>query len=178
MNRISSTSTKFRVLFQISFILIPLVNLLLWMFYDKLPNEISMTLLPHALNLDQININSTTKVLSFFASMLQVTIVLYALRLLINLFKNYERNEIFSLTNVSYYRRLGYSFFIWVICSKLVEMLTSLILTYQNAVGHRMIAVRLEVTDFALLIMGGLIILIAWIMNEGHELKEEQALII
>lgn len=169
---------KFRILFKLAFILVPILNLSIWIFYNQLPAEITVTLLPHALNLTHININSTTILLACLASMLQVSVIFYALNQLLKLFKNYEQGEIFSLANVSYYRKLGYSFFAWVVCSKIVDALISIILTFQNQVGHRQIVIRFGAADLLALAIGGLVILIAWIMNEGHKLNEEQALTI
>lgn len=178
MDKIISISSKFRTLFKIAFILIPVLNCLIWIFYDKLPPEVTVTLLPHFLNLTHININSTTKTLACLACMLQVAVILYALKQLMNLFKNYEQGQIFSFSNVTCYKKLGYAVFAWVITDKIVEALISFILTYQNTMGHRQIAVRLGSADLIALAIGGLIILIAWIMNEGHKLNEEQALTI
>lgn len=178
MNKIRSISIRLRIAFQIAFIVIPLVNICIWMLYDRLPIEISTTLLPHSLNLNQINVNLLTKSLACLASLLQIAVILYALRLLIKLFRNYENNIIFSTTNVTYYRRLGYAVFSWVICSKLVEAMISIILTFQNTVGHRIIAIKFTGEDLVALAMGAIIILIASIMHEGHRLQEEQALTI
>lgn len=178
MNKIKSISVKLRIAFQIAFVIIPVINIMVWMFYESLPTSISTTLLPYSLNLNQIHINPLTKTLACLATMLQISIILYALGLLIKLFRNYEQNQIFTLTNVKYYRRLGYAVFSWVVCNKLVEAMISVILTFQNPVGHRMIAVKFTGVDLVALAMSSLIILIAWIMNEGHELQEEQALTI
>lgn len=178
MNKIKSISKKFRIIFQIACVVIPIFNLVVWIFYERLPKEITLTLLPHSLNLDQININTGTKLLVCLVSMMEISIVLYALNQLIRLFKNYEQNIIFSLSNVICYKKLGISIFIWVVFNKIAELLISFILTFQNTAGHRMIAVRFDAADLAALAVGGVIILIAWIMNEGHKLEEEQALII
>lgn len=178
MNKIRSISRKLRVAFIIALIITPLINILVWMYYDKLPDEISMTLIPHSLNLNQININPLTKTLACLVAMLQVGVIMYALNLLIKLFKNYEQNEIFTTTNVTYYRRLGYSVFLWIIFDKIVEILTSIILTFQNPVGHRVMAVKFSGADLVGLGAGVIIILIAWIMNEGHRLQEDQSLTI
>jgi Protein of unknown function (DUF2975) len=178
MERIKSISKKFRILFILAFLFIPTSNFVVWILYDKLPSEIRVTLLPHTLNLSQININSTTKILASLIDMLQVSIVLYALYQLIKLFKNYGKGEIFSLSNVTYYRKLGYTIFAWVLCSKIVDALISAVLTFQNPVGQRQIVVSLGSSDLLTLAIGGLVILIAWIMNEGHKLNEEQSLTI
>jgi|LakMenEpi03Aug12_release.lakeMendotaPanAssembly.Ray.scaffolds.fasta_scaffold269776_2 hypothetical protein len=178
MNKIKSISRNFRILFKLAVFLVPIMNCVVWVFYDKFPQEVTVTLLPHFLNLTQININPTTKTLACIACMLQVAVILYALKQLLKLFKNYEQGEIFSFVNVTYYKKLGYSVFAWVITDKIVDVLISIILTYQNAVGQRQIAVRLGSADLIALAVGGLIILIAWIMNEGHKLNEEQALTI
>lgn len=178
MAKIQSISAKFRIIFKCALFIIPILNCIVWLLYEKMPSEITDTLLPYSLNLQHININSTTKTLACLACMLQVSVVMYALRQLLKLFKNYQEGQIFSLSNVSYYRRLGYSVFAWVICDKIVDALISIILTYQNAIGDRQIVIRFGSADFAALAIGGLVILIAWIMNEGHKLNEEQALTI
>ena len=52
----------------------------------------------------------------------------------------------------------------------------SIVLTFQNAVGHRQIVIRFGAQDLITLAIGALVILIAWIMHEGHKLNEEQEL--
>jgi hypothetical protein len=178
MQRIQSISARFRILFKLALVSVPVLNLVLWTFYDKLPSEVTITLLPHYLNLTDININPTTKLMSFFASMLQVSVVMYALVILLKLFKNYQQGIIFSLENVYFYRKLGYSVFAWFISDKLVDVLVSFILTFQNTVGQRQVSVRFGSSDLVALAVGALIILIAWVMNEGHKLNEEQSLTI
>lgn len=176
MDKIKSISGKFKIFFKILLFVIPLLNCAIWVFYDRLPPEITITLLPHFLNLTHININPLTKFFAILASMLQVAVIIYALNQLIKLFSNYQKGEIFSLSNVICYRKLGYSFFACVITDKIVDALISIILTYQNAIGHRQIVFRLGSSDFVALTIGVLIILIAWIMNEGYKLDQEQAL--
>lgn len=178
MEKIKSISRKFRILFISAFFLVPTLNIAVWAIYDRLPPEVTVTLLPHSLDLSHININTTTKILACFVSMLQVLVILYALSQLIKLFKNYELGNIFSFLNVTYYRKLGYSFFAWVICSKVVDALISIVLTYQNPVGQRQLVIRFGSPDLLALAVGGLIIVIAWIMNEGHKLNEDQSLTI
>jgi hypothetical protein len=178
MHKIKSISAKFRIVFQLAFIFVPLIDCVIWIFYEKLPYDVTVTLLPHTLNLNSININPTTKTLACLVSLLQVMVIWFALYQLVKLFRNYERGDIFSLANVGHYRKLGYTVFAWVFANKLVEALMSVVLTFQNPAGQRQLVISLGSTDLIGFAIGGLIILIAWIMNEGHKLNEEQALII
>lgn len=73
------------------------------------------------------------------------SIIMYALTLLIRLFKNYERDEIFSLENANYYQKLGYSLFYWVGGSLIYGAATSVILSFNNTPGKRMLSVTLKV---------------------------------
>ena len=109
MDQIKSISAKFKYIFLAAFLLVPLLNFAVWLFYEALPNEVTITLLPHILNLNHININPTTKLLACLVCMLEVSVIWFALYQLIKLFGNYEKGQVFSLANVNHYKKLGYA---------------------------------------------------------------------
>jgi hypothetical protein len=54
----------------------------------------------------------------------------------------------------------------------------TLALTFNNPPGQRMISIGFSSTDFSEIVTALMIIVVAWIMDEGRKLKEEQALVI
>ncbi|MFA0544233.1 DUF2975 domain-containing protein, partial [Vibrio sp. 10N.222.52.B7] len=65
-------------------------------------------------HLTMLPLSMTTRTVAAFTSLAMSSILMYALMVLIRLFRNYERGEIFSLENAMSYQKLGYSLFYWV----------------------------------------------------------------
>jgi hypothetical protein len=96
---------------------------------------------------------------------------------LIKLFKLYEKGKIFTRDNVRCFRRLGYILIIWTFTSVLYDVVISGILTHAP-IKPLLFGMSLRSADFTTLIIGGIILVISWVMNEGCKLEEEQALTI
>ena len=64
---------------------------------------------------------------------------------------------------------------LWVAASSLYTILLSVVITFNNSPGERMVVATFSYDDLAMLLMGGVVILISWIMDEGRKLEEEQA---
>jgi hypothetical protein len=107
-----------------------------------------------------------------------VTIIagLYILR---SIFHNYEKGEIFTLTNGRHYRTLGLLFFLEALLFQpLSHMLLVLAMTLFNPPGHRYITVSFGTPNIEALFCGTVIIVISWVMIEAAKLEGEQKLII
>lgn len=91
---------------------------------------------------------------------------------------NYEAGKIFTLANANRYRKLGYTLFTWVIGDIIYSGLITVILTFQNPPHHRLAAISFTGVDIDALITGGIILLIAWVMQEAHKISAEQTLTI
>ncbi|MCH9675121.1 MAG: DUF2975 domain-containing protein [Gammaproteobacteria bacterium] len=81
----------------------------------------------------------------------------------------------FSAENVKYIRRLGYVLIAWVVANTIFTALISLVITFANAEGERVLVAEFGIVDLFALIVGGIILVIAWVMNEGRKLEDEQA---
>ena len=52
----------------------------------------------------------------------------------------------------------------------------SLVMTFQNTgAGQKIIAINVDGMDFVVLITGGIILLIAWVMTEAQKVSEDQS---
>lgn len=183
MNKIKKTSLFFRILFQIIFVLLPIILLIAWMNAPTpltiFGNAITMDFIPHGIPI--LNPMTTmTKIFGFLVSLIPMLVNLFVLYFLIKLFRLYEQGEIFTANNVRYIRNTGYALLIGQLLNPIYQALLSLVLTWNNPPhrGLRVISISLDGTNIGILLMSLLIILISWIMAEGYKLKEDQQLTI
>ncbi|NNE83230.1 MAG: DUF2975 domain-containing protein [Alphaproteobacteria bacterium] len=171
MNHIQRASRRYRVLFTVLIIGVPVFDLLYWASFNHLP-EGFLTDLP-VLPTQQLSVLSLA--LAFLVSLLPVSVAVYGLVTLKALFRLYEGGIIFSADNVKYFRRLGYSFIAWVVANTVFTPLISVVVTFANPPGQRVLSAQFGVLDIATLLIGGVVLLISWVMNEGRKLEDEIA---
>ena len=178
MDKIARVSKKFRVLFQVLFYLIPILVLWFWVVVHSPYDLFSPLGFTSHLVSGPITVNALTRILGFLVSTLPYSIMMYCLYQLIQIFKNYEKGQIFVLNNVNCYRKLGYALFAKVVAGMIYDPLISIIMTFQNPPHHRLISISFSGADFATLLTGGVILLISWVMKEAHNISTEQELTI
>lgn len=123
-----------------------------------LPDQISLKLSP-----DQIY-KSPFEIPDEIMAMAWVRLGLYGFCAVIlnNLFRLYERSIFFSAKNVNYIRFLG--------CYLMIDWLAGYL---TQSSPHERGAVTVTFTE---LFIGFLVIFIAWVMDEGRKIQEEQEL--
>ncbi len=82
------------------------------------------------------------------------------------------------MKNVQLIRNTGYALLLFEIISPLSDFLLGFVITSGNPPGYRIATMTFGNTNVGVILMALLIILNSWIMSEGHQLKEEQQLII
>jgi len=180
MNKIQRVSYYFRILFQLIFISMPILQAIGWSYapgvlnfrlgvIDMIPEMYRSHIMVNAFGLD-------TKMLGFLVSMVPISINLLVLYFLIKLFKLYEQGEIFSLINVGYLRKIGYALLIGQLINPVYEFVMGAVLTWHNPPGHGIAMITIGTTNLGIVLMALLVILISWIMAEGCKLREEQQL--
>ena len=85
---------------------------------------------------------------------------------------------IFKLQNVMYTRKIGYTLLLQVLATLLIQPIVSLILTMDAPKGGHTIAIGLSGDEISNLVIGGIVVVISWIMEEGRKLQEETSLTI
>lgn len=183
MNKIKKVSTSFRILFQLAFIILPIISILVWVFaptlfhYNDLNNNVSLDFIPRSVQILH-PLSPTLRWFGFLISLIPLIVSELLLLFLIKLFRLYEKGEIFSINNVKYIKNIGYILLLGQLVNPIYEGLISLVLTWNNPHGQRYISISFNGINVAIILVAILTILVSWIMAEGYKLHEEQKLIV
>jgi hypothetical protein len=173
LDRIKKASRRLRWFCTLLMILLPLGTAHFWMFPQSMPS------LGHRLPVPITpDVPSSSLFLGFLVSMVSVCVGVWALSRLRKLFALYEKGMIFHHENIKCLRGLGRAIIAWVIAAFVSYPLLSVILTYHRPQGQRLLSVGLSSSDIASLLAGCAVLVIAWVMEQGRHLQEEQALIV
>jgi len=190
MEKIQKVSRYFRWFFTALIILTPLFSALCWYFFEKLIPAASQTQLGfHAAAISPAvqvanklplisEITAQTKMLGFLVPLIPDGIFMLACFLLAQLFRLYEKGQIFLAQNVRCIRNLGLLLLIKPVLLLVYETLLTFILTMNNLVGERLIKVSAGTDQVGEIALALVILLISWIMDEGRKLKEQEDYII
>ena len=187
MHKIKSVSSFFRFLFQAIFIIYPILLVLFWINAPKSlsPGQhalgIEISFLPDMIiNAEWYKsihmLTATNKLLGFLISLIPLAITEFTLYFLIQLFGLYKQAEIFSLKNVNYIKKIGYTLLIGQLLDPFYQALMTVNLTWH--LHPKILAIGFSGTNIGIILMALLVILISWIMAEGVKLREEQQLTI
>lgn len=171
LGHIRRASRRFGLLFQVLVVLVPLLNLLFWVSFNDLPPSFLANLPVSPTG----SLPAPILVAGFMASLLPIGVMVFGLMTLRTLFRLYEDGIIFSAANVRCFRRLGYAFIAWVLANVIYTPVLSIIITAINPPGEKALVVQFGSPQLSALVIGGIILLIAWVMDEGRKLKDEQA---
>lgn len=182
MNKIRRVSLIFRILFQITFIVMPILLAIEWL---NMPKHTYF----HGIMIADVMSHQypvlgpfslLRKTLGFFVDCIPLAINLLVIYFLIKLFRLYEQGEIFSIKNVNYIRNIGYILLIGQCVHPIYDALMSIILTWNNHLygAKRYIVISFSGTNLGIILIALLVILVSWIMAEGCKLREESQLTI
>ncbi|MBP9752318.1 MAG: DUF2975 domain-containing protein [Proteobacteria bacterium] len=184
MERIQKYSQYLSYTFLAALILTPVKWIILW---ANINNEgfnnlynfkslIEIQIAPCA-KVTTIAWNSIQKVMGFGSSFFYELMFWMGIFYLYKIFKNYQKAEIFTLQNGQYYINIGICFLLQgMVFRTLSDMFLNLAASLSNPPGQRMIVVGISNTNANDIILGAIIIVIAWVMKEAASLKEEQSL--
>ena len=115
-------------------------------------------------------IGRTTIILVFW---LLVAVFLRGLWHAIKLFGLYEKGEIFLAENIKHIKRIGETLILWAIIKVLTSFAVTSVMLYEG------LDTGINVTfNLTALMIGLLIYVISWVMDEGRKLREEHELTI
>ncbi|MDE1464313.1 DUF2975 domain-containing protein [Spartinivicinus poritis] len=170
MEKIATISRRCRILFTILGVAAIICTIAMWLFMS--PNL--ATLLGIS---EPVTITPLTKALGLVITLLPLSIIFYGLCQLIKLFRHYERGEIFTLLNAIILRKIGFLFYLWIACQVIYSTLFTLVLTFQNAPGQKILQITVGSDSILPFIVGSIIILISWVLVEAQKVSDEHALI-
>ena len=171
LRHIQQVSAKFRLLFNALMFSIPVLILLYWLFFNELPIGFKSEL---PVTANQV-LPLSALWLGILVSFIPAGVVIFGITTLMELFKLYENAIFFSTKNVKCFRRLGYSLISWTFANMMFTTLISLVISFNNPAGQRMISFGFDIADIANLIIGAVVVVVSWVMNEASRLEDEQA---
>lgn len=177
LERIRKASRRLELACLVLTVISPLTVISYWAFFDYLPPEARAMVHTAAASPDYPPIWSN-QLLAIVVTLLPTAAVVYGLSALIRLLRLYQAGRIFSLENVACFRKLGRSMIMLAGASFLSNPLLSLALTFNWPPGRRMVTLGLSSNQILALLVGGVILLISWVMDEGRLLAEDNAMIV
>lgn len=174
-NRIQQASRKLCKVLWVLFFIIPVSTALVWIFFNQMPDPMHKMILPYFATLP-LPLPSVSRLLGFLVMMIPGGIVMYGMYKLICLFKLYEQGWIFQLANVRCFRNLSRTLIVWFIAQIISKPMMSVALTLHLPPGKRQVILGFGTPDLAILLVGCILAVITWVMEEGHQLQKEQDL--
>jgi hypothetical protein len=173
--KISKISSRFVLLFKILIVLYPVFVTCSWFNLIEMQKDyFSFSRLP--VDVDISTLRFPIRLSAYLVNMIPVLFVMLGFYYLIQLFKLYARNIIFSFQNIFYIRKIALTLFLQVLAGILIQPFLSLILTFDAPKGGHTISIGAGSDEISSLIIAGIVLLISWIMEEGRRLEEESAL--
>lgn len=94
----------------------------------------------------------------------------------IRLLRAYKQGELFTPRTLAYFMTLSRVTFVWALYNPLKLLLLSIVTTYFNPVGQRVIAFGVTSGDIINIFVVGLFLIIASLMQEASRLQDEHDL--
>jgi hypothetical protein len=177
LNKILKTSFLFRVIFKWLILLYPLIQTAIWLDVTSvLPGYWTIPSVPSQIDLNRLSL--TVRMYGCLVDMIPTAIIMLSFYYLYKLFQLYAKGVIFTKQNISYIQKIGFTILLEVFASILVEPLLTFVLTSQDPPSERLVSISFSSANFSYLLIGGIIILISWIMNEAKRLEDESTLTI
>ena len=109
----------------------------------------------------------------FAITLLPASVLIYGLDQLRRLFKLYARGEIFSPEAARRLKRFAATVLAQFLLRPITGAALSILLTAHNPPGKRALTISLGSPEFGALVLGGLILVIGWVMGESARIAEE-----
>ena len=173
--RVRRISRIMRTLCGLAMAAIPCVLALLWVRFDVWiaadPTLLPFGPLPNPMP-------GASLLAGFAISLLPAGLTIFALEQLRRLFGRYAQGVIFAAGNSRHLRRFALSVIGLALLQPLTIALLSVALSWGNPPGQRMLTLSVGTPEVSMLFVGAVFLVIAWIMELGRELAEEQAQIV
>jgi hypothetical protein len=168
-------SRNFYWLLSFLVVLIPLYYACYWVFINYLPetlinvNTDPTPLIPHELPI-------SLQLIGFIICLLPLSALVYVILNIRKLFSFYKEGEIFSFEHVRIFKQTAKALVMWAVLSIIYESAKSVIFSVGNPPSSRVFSVGLTSAEITTFLVGGVVFIIAWVMDEGRILNEENKL--
>jgi hypothetical protein len=179
MNKIKRVSHLFRLVFQSWLWLLPIATFFVW-FISASPQQAGFgffRVIPATIDIMH-PITWPTRLTGFAIDSIPLAISMAMCLTLMKLFQLYENGQLFVIDNARYMKRTGILLLLGQLINPFYQAAITAAMTWQNPAGQRVMAITLDGTNIATVVIASIIILISWIMLEGYKLKEQESLTI
>lgn len=169
MNGVSKLSYRMHWVFKIGLVLIPILTVLYWCFFEAFNewgSNISNT--PYELMV----VTPKSQALGFLVSLLPIINVMFGFYYFMILFANYSKGQVFTESNVRLYKKIGWVLLFLAVTENIFDSLISIIMTMDRPEGV-MLAFGVCSTQVSYLLAGFTVILISHVMQEAYQLEDD-----
>jgi hypothetical protein len=149
----------------------PVTNALVWIYINRFPEIIHRKMLPYFVTLP---LPVSARFMGFLVTMMPTAVAICGAFYLMRLFRLYAQGNIFRPSNVECFKKLSRVLIWWFVVGIVHRSLLSVALTLHNPPGHRIFSLGIGSPDLTALLLGGILAVIAWVMEEGRKLQEDQ----
>ena len=168
--RVRRVSRVMRVLCTVAIVVLPAGLALMWLFFDTVRD--GWPTISGVLNLPP-KLPVAERIAGFAITMIPAGLFIYGLFRLRALFGLYARGEVFHPAAARCLRGFAWALVLVGASNPLTSALLSVALTLGNPPGERTLAISLSSDDLGTIFLGGLLLVIAWIMGEAGRIAEE-----
>lgn len=177
MKKIRRLSLTLQVIIALAFVLLPFYTVVFWLsnghpfgaqapigvFLYEGPVQPLVSILP-----------PNVKAIAFLVNMIPVTLYMVIIAFLMRLFHLYGAGEVFSARVVKLYQKIAWVLLTVQLIKPFYSTLMGYVLTLINPPGQRMLYIGLNIQDFLMICVAGVVLLVSWIVAEYYTLHEEQ----
>lgn len=175
--RIKKISKFFHLTFSVLLGVVPLYYVIYWSFINIFPETlVTVNVLPSPLIPNILSIKF--QLIGFLISLLPLSALIYGIINMRELFSFYKEGVIFSFKHVKIFNRTSKALISWVFLSILYESAKSVLFSMGNPPGQRTVSIGFSSTEITTIVVAGIVFVIAWVMDEGRIITEEQQLTI
>ncbi len=175
LSKIKTFSRRFHLLLTIMLVAIPFYYFLYWVLINELP-ETLITVNTPSTPLSPNHLPVKLQVIGLLISLLPLSALTYGLLNIRKLFSFYEKGVIFSYAHVAIFKNTAKALVSWVVFSILYESGKSILFSSGNPTGSRIVQVGFGSAEITTLLVGGVVFIIAWVMDVGRSINEENEL--
>jgi Protein of unknown function (DUF2975) len=150
---------------------------LIWIWLS--PTAVETLLVPQlGLGAMPVTLDGWTRVLGFAVCMLPMTVIVWLLYHSYALFDGYRMGRVFTAEAPIRLRRIGLSLLALALVRPVTTTLLSVVLTLSNPPGQRLLAIGIDIDDYMIAAIGGLLLAIGHVMVEANRLADDNRQIV
>lgn len=174
LSKIKTFSRMFRMLISLLLFAVPVYYTLYWIFLNDLPSSFI------SVNIEtgpaHAPLPPSLRLAGFAAGMFPLAALLFGMVNIRKLFLFYSQGNIFSFDHVQIFKKISRALLLWVFFSIVYASVNSVLFSLSNPPGERVLSIGIGSPEITVIVLAGIVSVIAWVMDEGRILAEDQKL--